>query len=112
MNRVFKDVMGKFVMVYLDDILIFSRSLEEHRAHLRQILQILQDNQLYAKLSKCSFGQSSVAFLGHTLSADGLSMDLSKISTVLNWHVPQDILQMSSFLGLANYFRKSRGIPQ
>lgn len=106
MNRVFKDVIGKVVMVYLDNILIFSRSPEEHRAHLRQVLQILQDSQLYAKLLKCSFGQSSVAFLGHTLSADGLSMDLSKVSAVINWPVPQDIPQMRSFLGLANYFCK------
>ena len=106
MNRVFKDVIGRFAMVGLDDILIFSRSPEEHRAHLRQVLQILQDNQLYAKLSKCSFGQSSLAFLGCSLSADGLSMDLPKLSAVLNWPVPQDIPQMRSFLGLAKYFCK------
>jgi len=75
-------MIGKFVMMYLDDILIFSRSPEEHRAHLRQVLQ---DSQLYAKLSKCLFGSSSIAFLGHTPSADGLSVDLSKISAVLKW---------------------------
>ena len=102
MNRVLKDVIGKFVMVYLDDILIFSRSPEEHRAHSRQVLQILQDNQFYAELSKCSFGRSSVAFLGHTLSAEGLNVDLSKVSAVLYWPVPRNIPQMRSFLGLAD----------
>ena len=93
-------------MVHLDDILIFSRMPEEHTAHLRQVLRIPQDNELYAKLSKCTFGQSSAAFLGYTLSADGLSVDQSKVSAVLSWPVPLDIPQMLSFLGLANYFRK------
>ena len=99
MNRVFKDVIGKFVMVYLDDILIL-RSPEEHRAHLRQVLQILQDNQLYAKLSKCSFGQSSVAFLGHTLSADGLSVDLSKVSAVHRPYATADNRTDSMIIGI------------
>lgn len=107
MNKVFRDVLGKFVMVYFDDILIFSKSPEEHRDHLRQALEILRKNQLYAKLSKCSFGQSSVSFLGHTLSAAGLSADPSKVSAVRDWPVPQDVPQLRSFLGLAKYFRKS-----
>ena len=79
---------------------------------MHQVLQILQDNQLYAKLFKCSFGRSSVAFLGHTLFADGLSVDLSKVSAVLNWPVPLDIPQMRSFLGLVNYYASlSKDMP-
>ena len=103
MNDIFRPVLNKFVLVYLDDILIFSK---EHLDHLRQVLQILRDNSFYAKLSKCSFAQSEVECLGHILSRDGLRVDLRKTAAVQSWPTPDDLHQLRSFLGLANYFRK------
>lgn len=106
MNDVFRPVLHKFVLVYLDDILIFSRSLEEHLDHLRQVLDILRTHSFYAKLSKCSFAQPEVDFLGHVLGKDGLRVDPRKTAAVQSWPVPTDVHQVRSFLGLANYFRK------
>ena len=82
MNRVFKDYLDKFVIIFIDDILIYSRSEEEHEQHLRTVLQILQENKLYAKFTKCEFWMKQISFLGHIVSKDGVSVDPSKVEAV------------------------------
>ena len=106
MNDVLRDVLGKFVLVYLDDIVIFSRTEKEHLMHLEIVMQILHEHKLYAKLSKCSFAQKELMFLGHVVGQNGLRVDPKKVSVVRDWPVPQNRLQVQSFLGFANYFRK------
>ena len=88
MNRVFKPYLDSFVIVFIDDILIYSRSQEEHKQHLQVVLQTLRDSQLYAKFSKYEFLLSSVAFLGNVISADGIQVDPKKIEAVKNWPRP------------------------
>ena len=113
MNRIFRHVIGKFVLVYLDDILVFSKTPGEHVDHLRQVLQILRDNQFYAKQSKCSFAKPKVDFLGHVISKEGLQVDPRKTQAVQDWPTPTEVTHVQSFLGLANYFRKFiRGYAQ
>jgi hypothetical protein len=85
MNKVFMKYLDKFVVVFIDDILIFSKTEEEHEKHLRMVLEKLRSNQLYAKFSECEFWLTEVAFLGHVISAGGISVDPSKVNDVLNW---------------------------
>ena len=105
MNRIFNKQLHKYVVIYLDDILIFSKTPEEHVQHLREVLSILRANKLYAKLSKCDFNMPQVLYLGHIVSKDGLSPDPKKVATVQDWPVPKDIHELNSFTGLTNYFR-------
>jgi hypothetical protein len=105
MNKVFMEYLDKFVVVFIDDILIFSKNEEEHDEHLRLVLQKLRENQLYANLSKCEFWLKEVSFLGHIISKGGISMDPSKVKSVLSWNTPQNVLDIRSFLGLAGYYR-------
>ncbi|CAL8153028.1 unnamed protein product [Prunus armeniaca] len=106
MNRIFRPYLDQFVIVFIDDILIYSKSQEEHEEHLRIVLQILRENQLYAKLNKCEFWLRQVKFLGHVISNEGISVDSSKVEAVLNWSQPKNILEIRSFLGLAGYYRR------
>ncbi|XP_052179889.1 uncharacterized protein LOC127793145 [Diospyros lotus] len=106
MNRVFRPFLDKFVIVFIDDILIYSPSEEEHESHLRIILQTLQEHKLYAKFSKCEFWLDQVAFLGHIISAEGISVDPAKITAVANWKQSRSVTEIKSFLGLAGYYRK------
>ncbi|KAL5555998.1 hypothetical protein UlMin_038234 [Ulmus minor] len=105
MNRVFKAYLDKFVIVFIDDILVYSRSQEEHANHLRMVLQTLVEHRLYAKFSKCEFWLQSVQFLGHVISKDGLSVDPAKIEAVSKWAAPTSVTEIRSFLGLAGYYR-------
>jgi len=109
MNKVFMEYLDKFVVVFLDDILIFSKSEEEHEEHLRLVLQKLRDHQLYAKLSKCEFWLEEVSFLGHIISKGGISVDPGKVKDVLQWKTPQNVGDIRSFLGLAGYYRRFIG---
>jgi hypothetical protein len=104
MNKVFMEYLDKFVMVSIDDILIYSRSEEEHEEHLRLGLQKLREYRLYAKLSKCEFWLKQVTFLGHVISKGGISMDRSKVQDVLSWNVPTSVNDIQSFLGLTGYY--------
>jgi hypothetical protein len=104
MNKVFMEYLDKFVVVFIDDILIFSKTEEEHKKHLRLVLEKLRSNQLYSKFSKCEFWLTEVAFLGHVISARGVLVDPSKVRDVLNWMPPTNVMEIRSFLGLAGYY--------
>ena len=106
MNRAFSPYLDKFVIVFIDNILVYSSSLEEHAEHLRTVLQIFRARQLYAKFSKCQFWLDRVAFLGHVISVEGVSVDHKKIEAVVNWNPPKNVSEVRSFLGLAGYYRK------
>ena len=106
MNRIFRPYLDQSVIVFIDDILIYSGSREEHAEHLRIILQTLWEHRLYAKLSKFPFWLDSVAFLGHIVSAEGISVDMQKVEAILNWKPPTSVIEIRSFLGLAGYYRK------
>ena len=106
MNRVFKEYLDKFVIVFIDDILIYSKSKEEHAQHLRIVLQRLKEKQLYAKFSKCEFWLEEVQFLGHVVGKDGIKVDPTKIEAVMNWEQPKTPTEVRSFLGLAGYYRR------
>ncbi len=106
MNDLFRAELDDFVLVYLDDILIFSRTEEEHRQHVARVLEILQENQLYAKMSKCEFGKQRVEFLGHVVSAEGVHVDPRKISAIKDWPRPRTVRDVRSFVGLASYYRR------
>ncbi|XP_074318751.1 putative mitochondrial protein AtMg00860 [Silene latifolia] len=96
----------RFVVVFIDDILVYSKTNEEHEEHLRLVLQTLRHNQLYAKLSKCEFYLEKVAFLGRVISKDGVAVDPSKIKAVSNWEAPKNVVEIRSFLGLAGYYER------
>ncbi|KAG8492907.1 hypothetical protein CXB51_010118 [Gossypium anomalum] len=107
MNRIFRPYLDRFVVVFIDDILVYSRNETEHAEHLRLVLRILRDKQLYAKFSKCEFWLREVSFLGHVVSASGIRVDPSKITAILNWKSPRNITEVRSFLGLAEKCQRS-----
>ncbi|KAA0040689.1 pol protein [Cucumis melo var. makuwa] len=106
MNRVFREFLDTFVIVFIDDILIYSKTEAEHEEHLRMVLQTLRDNKLYAKFSKCEFWLKQVSFLGHVVSKAGVSVDPVKIEAVTGWTRPSTVSEVRSFLGLAGYYRR------
>ncbi|XP_073279525.1 uncharacterized protein [Primulina huaijiensis] len=106
MNGVFKPYLDSFVIVFIDDILIYSKTRDLHKEHLRIVLQQLRDNQLYAKFKKCEFWLEQVAFLGHIVSKDGIAVDPAKIEAVKKWPIPLTVVEVRSFLGLAGYYRR------
>jgi hypothetical protein len=105
MNSVFMDYLDKFVVVFIDDILVFSQNEQEHEEHLRKVLQRLRDCQLYAKLSKCEFWISEVLFLDHIINRDGLVIDPKKVATILDWKASKDVRGIKSFIGMVGYYR-------
>jgi len=98
--------LDKFVVVFIDSILVYSKDEDEHAEHLRIVLQRLRDHQLYAKFSKCEFWLDSVKFLGHTVSKDGIAVDPTKVQEVMDWEPPTSVHEIQSFLGLAGYYRR------
>lgn len=106
MNNVFRPYLDKFVVVYLDDIVVYSSSLEEHKEHLRKVFLALRRHELYAKKEKCSFAKEEVEFLGHRIGAGRIKMDEGKVAAIRDWKEPGNVSQLRSFLGLANYYRK------
>jgi hypothetical protein len=104
MNKVFMEYLDKFVVFFIDDILIFSRTEEEHEVHLRLVLEKHRAHQLYAKFSKCEFWITEVAFLGHVISTGEVSIDPDKVKDVLNWMPPTNVSEIQSILRLAGYY--------
>ena len=94
------------MLIFFDDILIYSASWAEHLSHIRAVLSVLRENQLFLKRSKCSFGETSVAYLGHVISALGVAMDTSKVQAILDWPTPSSVRALRGFLGLAGYYRR------
>ncbi len=105
-NDVFREMLDHYVIVYIDDILIYSETLQKHIQHVRSVLQRLIKYQLYAKLEKCEFHTTSVAFLGYIISQEGVAMDEGKVNAVLNWPLPSNIKKLQRFLGFANFYRR------
>jgi hypothetical protein len=106
MNSVFMSELDKFVVIFIDDILIYSKNEEEHAQHIHTILTRLREHKLYAKFSKCEFWLDRVQFLGHVLTPEGVSVDPSKVHYVLSWKSPTSVHQIRQFLGLAGYYRR------
>jgi len=106
MQSIFGPHLDSFVIVFLDDILIFSKTKQEHERHLRMVLDLLRKNQLYAKLSKCEFFQQYISFLGHVVSKDGISCEKDKVKAIQEWPVPNSVAAVRSFLGVTGFYRR------
>jgi hypothetical protein len=104
-NHVLRDFIGRFVVVYFDDILIYIHNETEHCDHIRQVLQVLRDSKLYANLEKCTFAKDKVIFLGYVVSKHGVELDQSKIKDIQNWPTPMNVSKVRSFHGLASFYR-------
>ena len=98
--------MDQFVIVFIDDVLVYSRTEEEHEQHLRAVLRTLREHRLFAKFSKCEFWLKRVQFLGHVISGEGIQVDPAKIEAVVSWQRPRNATEIRSFLGLAGYYRR------
>ena len=106
MNRVFRPYVDQFVVVFIDDIMVYSKDTQEHEQHLRIVLEMLREKKLYVKLIKCDFWLKEVSFLGHIVSVEGIRVNPAKIEAVVNWKSPQNVTEVRSFLGLAGYYRR------
>src|SRR5262249_9709266 len=106
MNNVFRPYLDKFVTVYLDDILIYSKSWAEHINHLHAVLRLLREHKLYGKLSKCEFGKRKIEFLGHVISEDGVATDPHKTDAMRSWPAPKNLRQLRGRIGAWNFYRK------
>jgi len=106
MNRVFRLYLDNFVVVFINDTLVYSKTKEEHAKHLRTVLQTLEEHKLYAKFKKCDFWMEKVHFLGHVIFKAGVSVDLAKVKAVINWPRPTNITEVCTFRGQAGYYRR------
>jgi hypothetical protein len=106
MNGVFWEYLDKFVIVFLNEILVYSKSKKEHEHHLRMVLQVLREHQLYAKLSKCSFYQNRIHYLGYIISEEGIEVDPENIEAIKGWTTTKNLTEFRSFMGLASYYRR------
>lgn len=106
MNEVFVDYLGKFILVFFDDILVYNKSWQDHIKHLEATLKKLLQHELLAKREKCAFALNKIHYLGHIFSAEGVSMDREKIEAILDWPIPKTIKQIRGFLGVAGYYGK------
>ena len=106
MNRIFSEYLDKYVIVFIDDILVYSPDEASHAFHLKRVLELLRENVLFAKYSKCHFWEREVRFLGHVINEDGIGVDQDKVRTVQEWKRPESVTDIRSFLGLAGYYRR------
>jgi hypothetical protein len=104
MNELFHPYLWKHVLVFFDDILVYSKTWEEHMKHLGQVLSLLEENQFYAKMSKCTFGKEEVEYLGHIISKKGVKVDPKRIRAITEWPKPVNISKLRGFLGLTGYY--------
>jgi hypothetical protein len=106
MNGVFRDYLDKFFIVFLDDILVYSKLEEEHEHQLRMVFQVLREHQLYSKLSKCLFYQRKIHYLGNIILEEGIIVDPEKVEAIKEWSTPRNVVEVRSFMGLAIYYRR------
>lgn len=106
MNKILAKFLRKFVLVFFDDILIYSTTLEDHVHHIEQVLQVLRENSLFAKRLKCTFAQQQIEYLGHVITEQGVSTDPTKVAAIKSWPTPTNITELRGFLGLAGYYRR------
>lgn len=106
MNDIFRPFLRKFVLVFFDDILIYSTSEQEHVEHMRVVLEILATQQLYVNRKKCELGKREVSYLGHVISSKGVAMDMEKVRAIMEWETPKNLRELRGFLGLTGYYRK------
>jgi hypothetical protein len=106
MNSIFSEYLDKFVVVFIDDILVYSKMEEEHEEHLRIVLQTLRKHKLYANFDKCAFYQKEIQYLGHVISAEGIVVDPEKMKAIMEWPVPKDVVDIWSFMGITGYYRR------
>ena len=104
MNGVFHTYLNQCIIVFLDDILIYLKIVEEHEVHLHQVLQCLRNHQLYGNLGKCGFFQSEVKYLGHIITGDGIVVDMEKIHAIMDWPIPTNVSKVHSLMGLVVYY--------
>ena len=104
MNNLMHKYLYRFVVVFIDDILIYSKYEEEHKEHLKIVLQELQDHQLFAKFSKCDFFKDKIQYLGHVVTKEGISVDPEKIKVIGDWPIPKDVIDVWSFMVITNYY--------
>ena len=105
-DNAFRPLLDKNVIIYIDNILVYSPNPEKHQKDLRQVFEILRQNKLFGKIEKCDFFQDSIEYLGHTISAQGIETDLKKVDTICNWPKPTNIKEIQSFLGMCNYYHR------
>ena len=106
MNEIFKPYLRKFVLVFFDDILVYSRGEKEHQEHLKIVLQILKDHSFYANEKKCAFAQKKISYLGHVITKEGVSADPKKVEAIQKWPQPKNVTTLRGFLGLTGYYRR------
>ena len=106
MNRICRPMLDRYVIVFINDILVYSKTQEQHEEHLREVLEVLRRERLFAKFSKCEFWLHEVQFLGHLVNQKGILVDLTKIEAVMQWEVPKSPSEIRSFLGLVGYYRR------
>ena len=106
MNAVFAEFLRKFVLVFFDAILVYNPTWNAHVEHLSLVLQTMRQHSLFAKLSKCSFGQQQIEYLGHVVSREGVKVDGCKVEAIRQWPLPKSVKQLRAFLGLASYYRR------
>ena len=106
MNEIFREYLDDFVCIYIDDIVVFSKTLEEHLEHLKIVLDLLRQNKLYGKMSKCKFLKPQMELLGHVVSQDGIQVDPKKVQVVKEWKASKNVHEVRCFLGMCNYYRR------
>jgi hypothetical protein len=106
MNNIFSEYLDKFVVVFINDILVYSKTKEEYEEHLRTVLQKLMGHKLYTNFDKCDFYQEKIQYLGHVISAEGLYIDPEKTKSIMEWLVPKDVADIKSFMGIIGYYRQ------
>jgi hypothetical protein len=106
MNEMFREYLDKFIQVFIDDNFIYSRMMEDHNDQLQMVLQCLQEKKLYGKLSKCSFFQSNIHYLGNVISNKGIIVDLARVEAIMEWPILMNVSEVRIFMGLAGYYRR------